>query len=60
MVALAGCAPKAQPGILEGMLQIKGNSLNCKIDEQKGLGVRGVGAHLPTCPRQSGYRGRRF
>jgi hypothetical protein len=41
MVALAGCAPWAQPGILEGMLQIKGNSLNCKIDEREGPGVRG-------------------
>jgi len=41
MVALAGCTPRAQPGILEGMLQIKGNSLNCKIDEREGPGVRG-------------------
>jgi hypothetical protein len=40
MVALAGCAPWAQPGILEGMLQIKGNSLNFKIDEQEGPDVR--------------------
>jgi hypothetical protein len=32
----------AQPEILEESLQIKGNSLNCKIDERKGLGVRGA------------------
>jgi len=41
MIALSGCAPRAQPRILEGMLQIKGNSLNCKIDEREALGVRG-------------------
>jgi len=28
-------------GILEGMLQIKGNSLNLKIDERDGPDVRG-------------------
>jgi hypothetical protein len=31
-----------QPEILEELLQIKGNSPNLKIDERKGLGVRGV------------------
>jgi hypothetical protein len=32
----------AQPGILDGMLQIKGNSLIFKIDERKGPDVRGA------------------
>jgi hypothetical protein len=31
-----------QPEILEELLQIKGNSPNCKIDERKALDVRGA------------------
>jgi hypothetical protein len=31
-----------QPEILEELLQIKGNSLNYNIDEEKGLDVRGA------------------
>ncbi len=44
MVAFVGRTLQVQPEILERMLQIKGNSLNCKIDERKGPDVRGRGA----------------
>jgi hypothetical protein len=52
MVAFAGRTLQAPPEILERMPQIKGNSLNFKIDERKGLDVHGY--------RQTGYRGSGF
>jgi hypothetical protein len=39
---LPGRRHQAPPGILEKSLQIKGNSPNCKIDEEKALDVRGA------------------
>lgn len=39
---LSGRKIQKQPGILEELLQIKGNSLNYNIDEEKAPGVRGA------------------
>ena len=38
---LPGRTIQKQPGIFERLLQIKGNSLNCKIDERKAPDVHG-------------------